>query len=63
MKKSLTFILLLFTVISVFSQSVSDYEHIYVPKKFKDFKTNQYNLNKQLVKALTDKKYKIIQDQ
>ena len=63
MKKSLTFILLLFTVISVFSQSVSDYEYIYVPKKFKDFKTNQYNLNKQLVKALTDKKYKIIQDE
>lgn len=63
MKKSLAFILLLFTVISAFSQSVSDYEYIYVPKKFKDFETNQYNLNKQLVKALSDKKYKIIQDE
>ena len=63
MKKSLAFILLLFTVISAFSQSVSDYEYIYVPKKFKAFEENKYNLNTLLKNALGKKNYKIIQDE
>lgn len=63
MKKSLTFILLLFTVMFAFSQSVSDYEYIYVPKKFKNFDENKYNLNTLLKNALIQKNYKVIQEE
>lgn len=55
---------LLLCNISVFAQqSISDYQYIYVPKKFVDFKTeNQYNLSTALSKALTAKKYQIIRN-
>lgn len=51
----------LFCLVIVYGQNVSDYEYIYVPNKFKDFGADQYDLNSQLKKALTDKKYKVIQ--
>ena len=63
MKKSLAFIFSLFTVIVIFSQNISDYEYIYVPKKFKNFEVNEYKLNTLLKNALINKKYKIIQEE
>jgi hypothetical protein len=63
MKKSLAFIFSLFTVIVIFSQNISDYEYIYVPKKFKNFDENEYKLNTLLKNALINKKYKIIQEE
>lgn len=61
MKKSFAFAFLFFTLLFS-AQNITDYEYIYVPKKFKDFKTNEYNLNNLLKKALEAKKYKVIQD-
>ena len=61
MKKSFALAFLFFTLIFS-AQNITDYEYIYVPKKFKDFKTNEYNLNTLLKKALEGKKYKVIQD-
>lgn len=46
-----------------YAQSVSDYEYIYVPQKFKDFEPNKYNLNTLLKKALEKKNYKVIQEE
>ena len=63
MKKSLAFIFSIFTVIAVFSQNISDYEYIYVPKKFKNYSENEYNLNALLKDALIKKNYKIIQEE
>lgn len=50
--------------ISIFGQqNISDYQYIYVPKKFADFKTdNQYKLNTALASALKAKKYQVLQD-
>ena len=62
MKKSFAFLFVLITTI-FFAQNVSNYEYVFVPKKFKDFKENQYELNNQLIKVLKEKKYKIIQDE
>ncbi|MDO5615516.1 MAG: hypothetical protein Q4G16_04950 [Cruoricaptor ignavus] len=46
-----------------FAQNVSDYEYVYVPKKFDDFKTeNRYNLNQHLESKLKQKKYVVITD-
>lgn len=62
MKKSFAFLFVLISTI-FFAQNVSNYEYVFVPKKFKDFQVNQYELNNQLVKTLKEKKYKIIQDE
>jgi hypothetical protein len=63
MKKSLAFIFSLFTVIAIFSQNISDYEYVYVPKKFKNYKENEYNLNTLLKNALSQKNYKVVQEE
>lgn len=62
--KRIFFCFFVFTGITIFAQNaVSDYQYIYVPKKFEDFKTdNKYNLNTALAKALTSKKYQILRD-
>ncbi len=62
MKKSFA-LAFLFFLYYFSAQNITDYEYIYVPKKFKDFKTNEYNLNTLLKKALEGKKYKVIQDE
>lgn len=61
MKKIIS-LLFFFSLSMLFGQNITDYEYIYVPKKFKDFKTNEYNLNTLLKKSLEAKKYKVIQD-
>jgi len=60
MKKFSSFILIT-AFVAASGQTVSDYEYIYVPKQFEK-KVDGYNLNKNLVKALSGKKYKVIQD-
>ncbi|WDT68378.1 hypothetical protein [Cloacibacterium sp. TD35] len=62
MKKSFALAFLFFTLIFS-AQNITDYEYIYVPKKFKDFEANEYNLNTLLKKALEGKKYKVIQEE
>ena len=57
MKKSFALAFLFFTLIFS-AQNITDYEYIYVPKKFKDFEANEYNLNTLLKKSLEAKKYK-----
>jgi len=59
MKKLSAFLLTTISVV-VFAQSVSNYEYVFVPTKFKDFTENQYQLNSQLEKLLASKKYKIV---
>lgn len=54
---------LLFSLTLLYGQKLSDYEYVYVPAKFKDYETNQYNLNNLLKKALEGKKYKVIQEE
>ena len=54
---------LLFSLTLLYGQKLSDYEYVYVPVKFKDYETNQYNLNNLLKKALEGKKYKVIQEE
>ena len=61
--KNILSLSLLFCLSMVFGQNISDYQYIYVPAKFKDFESNQYNLNTQLKKALIDKKYTIIHEE
>ena len=61
--KSLFKLLFIFSFIGLSAQSVSEYAYVYVPKKFKDFKTsNEYNLNKILTIKLGKKNYKVISD-
>lgn len=44
------------------AQNLADYKYVYVPLKFKDFKTNNaYNLNKILVSKLEDRNYEASQ--
>lgn len=62
MKKSFALTFLFFTLLFS-AQNITDYEYIYVPKKFKDFEANEYNLNTLLKKALEGKKYKVIQEE
>lgn len=62
MKKSFAFAFLFFTLLFS-AQNITDYEYIYVPKKFKDFEANEYNLNTLLKKALEGKKYIVIQEE
>ena len=57
-----SFLLLLFFVVFFSAQSVSDYQFIIIPKKFKDFKENQYELNSMLSNALKAKKYTILSE-
>lgn len=61
MKKIISLSLLL-CLSMTYGQKLSDYEYIYVPIKFKDYDTNEYNLNTLLKKSLEGKKYKVIQD-
>jgi len=61
MKKIIS-LLFFFSLSMLFGQNITDYEYIYVPKKFKDFEANEYNLNTLLKKSLEAKKYKVIQD-
>lgn len=61
MKKIISLSLLL-CLSTIYGQKLSDYEYVYVPMKFKDYATNEYNLNIMLKKALEGKKYKVIQD-
>lgn len=63
MKKLISLSLLLCLSITMYGQNISDYEYIYVPTKFSDFDTNEYNLNTLLKKALQDKKYKVVQQE
>ncbi|MGC4130034.1 MAG: hypothetical protein QM564_10895 [Bergeyella sp.] len=57
------FMALLFGSMVYGQSSVSDYKYIFVPQKFKDFKTeNQYKLNSQLVAALKGKQYQVLSD-
>lgn len=59
--KSFIKLCLLISFSTLSAQSVSEYAFVNVPKKFKDFKTNnQYNLNNILAVHLGDKNYKII---
>ncbi len=62
MKKSFALAFLFFTLIFS-AQNITDYQYIYVPKKFKDFEANEYNLNTLLKKSLEGKKYKVIQEE
>ncbi|MEZ7527936.1 hypothetical protein [Cloacibacterium normanense] len=61
MKKIIS-LLFFFSLSMLFGQNITDYEYIYVPKKFKDFEANEYNLNTLLKKSLEAKIYKVIQD-
>lgn len=49
MKKLFALAFLFFTLLFS-AQNITDYEYIYVPKKFKDFEANEYNLNTLLKK-------------
>jgi len=51
MKKLSAFLLTTISVV-VFAQSVSNYEYVFVPTKFKDFTENQYQLNSQLIQNI-----------
>ena len=62
MKKSFALAFLFFLLLFS-AQNITDYEYIYVPKKFKDFEANEYNLNTLLKKSLEGKKYKVIQEE
>ena len=59
MKKSFALAFLFFTLLFS-AQNITDYEYIYVPKKFKDFEANEYNLNTLLKKALEAKKEMLV---
>lgn len=61
--KKLFALAFLFFILIFSAQNIADYEYIYVPKKFKDFEANEYNLNTLLKKALEGKKYKVIQEE
>lgn len=60
--KKLLFLLAIVCFSVIQAQSISDYEYVYVPQKFKNFDTNKYNLNTLLKKALEQKNYKVLQD-
>lgn len=61
--KSIFKIMFVLSFAGLSAQSVSEYSYVYVPKKFKDFKTNnEYNLNKILSLKLGDKNYKVVND-
>lgn len=62
MKKLFPLIAILgFSVLS--AQSVSDYQYVYVPKKFEEFKENQYKLNDLLISKLKAKNYTVITEE
>ncbi len=61
--KQTTLLLCFFCLATIHAQNISDYEYIYVPKKFKDFEQNRYNLNTLLIDALQKKNYKVIQEE
>ena len=61
MKKLLS-IFLISSVVTAYGQKISDFQYIYVPKTFEK-EMNKYDLNKQLVKGLESKNYKVIQEE
>lgn len=62
MKKA-ALLLCFFCLALMHAQNISDYEYVYVPKKFKDFEQNRYNLNALLIDALQKKNYTVIQEE
>ena len=58
MKKITLLFLIVFSALN--AQGISDYEYIYVPKKFEGFKENQYKLNEVLEWKLKNLGYKVI---
>lgn len=61
MKKLLSFSLLM-VFATAFSQNISDYAYIYVPKNFQDAKANKYGLKDVLKSKLKAKKYIIVEN-
>lgn len=61
MKKLLSFSLLM-VFATAFSQNISDYAYIYVPKNFQDAKANKYGLTDLLKSKLKAKKYIIVEN-
>ena len=62
MKKILAISLLMIST-AIYSQSISDYQYIYIPKEFADAKANKYGLKEALKNKLKAKKYVIIENQ
>lgn len=61
MKKLLSFsLLMIFT--TAFSQNISDYRSIYIPKEFADAKANKYGLKDVLKSKLKAKKFVIVEN-
>ena len=56
MKKTFQ-IIALFSAFLFYGQSISDFQYILVPKKFKDEKSNKYDLNGLLISKLKAKKF------
>lgn len=59
MKKSLSIALLLIIAVS-YGQSVSNFQYILIPQKFKNEKANKYDLNMLLASKLKTKKFVVI---
>lgn len=45
------------------AQQISDYQYVYVPKKFTEFNENQYKLNDLLASKLQAKKYVVLKEE
>jgi hypothetical protein len=52
----------LFFFVTIYSQNISDYQTIYIPKEFADSKINQYGLNDILANQLKLKKFLVHSD-
>lgn len=61
MKKLLLFSLLM-AFATGFSQNISDYAYVYIPKEFQDAKANKYGLKDLLKSKLKAKKYIIVEE-
>ncbi|MBV7441696.1 hypothetical protein KRX57_09705 [Weeksellaceae bacterium TAE3-ERU29] len=61
MKKITLLFLIIFSALN--AQSISDYEYVYIPKKFEGFKENQYKLNEILQWKLKGRGYKVLTDE
>lgn len=57
--KKIQLVAFLFLYASFYSQNISDYSTIYIPKQFSDQKANKYNLNEALQTKLKAKKFVI----
>jgi len=61
MKKALQF-LAIFLVASLYAQQISEYQYILVPQKFKDEKSNRFDLNMVLTSKLKQKKFVVFNE-